>query len=102
MRGLQVSIVGPGSWRDEALRRIAKIHADMPKASAEELKRELRKHSSDFSCGTSWGRKVWPSACRQYLTAQFGVAATVLQKKVEDSPIFSASDHAFPFRSAAQ
>lgn len=93
-----MSVVGPGSWREVALRKIADIHREMPDASATELRKELRRHSGTFSQGTSWGGKVWPKACREYMVAHFGQSAAVKQKRVEDSPLFSATDHAFPFR----
>ena len=86
------------SWRERALRFIASIHAEMPDATADELRKELRKRSGEFTGGTSWGGKVWPKACREYLTKQFGQVAAVKQKRVEDSPLFKSTDHHFPFR----
>lgn len=93
-----MSVIGPGTWREVALRQIAAIHKDMPEATAEELRKALRNRSCDFHGGTSWGRKVWPKACREYLVAHFGQVAAVKQKRVEDSPLFNPADHAFPFR----
>lgn len=93
-----MSVVGPGSWRDCALREIARIHKEMPNATADELRKALRKASGSFTGGTSWGGKIWPSACRQYLVAHFGQPAAVKQRTVEDSPLFNAADIAFPFR----
>ena len=87
------------TWRESALSRIREIHADMPDATPEELRKELRKHSGAFSGGTSWGSKVWPKACTEYIAKKFGV--TPPQRGVEDSPLFNAADHAFPFRKAA-
>lgn len=87
------------TWRGRALAMIQKIHATMPDATADELRKELRKHSGEFSGGTSWGGKVWPKACREYLRRRFGPeAAPIPQKRVEDSPLFNTADHAFPFR----
>jgi hypothetical protein len=93
-----MSVIGPGTWRENALRRIASIHAQMPDATADELRKELRKHSGNFSGGTKWGAKVWPKACREYLVAEFGPVAAVKQKCVEDSPLFNTADHHFPYR----
>jgi len=84
------------TWRGDALRRIAQVHAAMPDADAAALRKELRKHASEFHCGTSWGRKVWPKACAEYLKVKFGIRPP--QKRVEDSPLFKPADHAFPFR----
>lgn len=86
------------TWREHALSKITAVHKEMPDATADELRTELRKHSGSFSGGTSWGGKVWPKACREYLTAHFGQSAAVQQKRPEDSPLFSAADHHFPFR----
>lgn len=98
-----MSYIGPGTWRENALGRIAAIHRDMPEgATAEELRAELRRHSGDFHGGTSWGKKVWPKACAEYIKRHFGVVAAMKTcrsvKRVEDSPLFSSADHAFPFR----
>lgn len=93
-----MSVIGPGTWRECALREIARVHAEMPDATADDLRKELRKHSGSFSGGTSHGGKVWPKACREYLVAKFGQVAAVKQKRPEDSPLFNSADHAFPFR----
>lgn len=101
-----MSVVGNGTWREVALREIERVHKAMletkggPPATvtADELRKELRKHSGSFSGGTSWGGKVWPKACREYLAAHYGQVAAVKQKRVEDSPLFNTSDHHFPYR----
>ncbi len=93
-----MSVIGPGSWRECALREIERIHKAYPDSTADELRRGLRRHSSNFHGGTSHGKKVWPKACREYLVAHFGQIAAVKQRTVEDSPLFNAADIAFPFR----
>lgn len=88
------------TWKARALHQIAKIHAAMPEdTSPEALRKEPRKHSQSFHGGTSWGKKVWPKACREYIKLAFGRdVSNAVHKRVEDSPLFSAKDHAFPFR----
>lgn len=87
------------SWRDGALERIRRIHQAMPTATADELRKELRRHSGSFSGGTSWGGKVWPKACKEYISQRFGIASGIPQKSVEDSPLFRGRDDiVFPFR----
>lgn len=91
-----MSVIGPGTWRENAFRRIKALHDAHPDATAEELRKLLRKASGDFHGGTSWGKKVWPSACTQYLVRHFG-AAGVPQRRVEDSPLFGP-DIVFPWK----
>lgn len=59
-------------WQTEARRRIAAIHASMPEATPDELRRALRKEASNFHCGTSWGKKTWGKRCREYLAKMTG------------------------------
>lgn len=60
------------TWMDSAREHIARLMADVPEtAGLAERRRILRAYSSSFHGGTSWGKKVWPRACREYL-ARYG------------------------------
>lgn len=95
-----MSVRGPGTWGDNARRLIEKVHAENPDLDAVALRKKLRGYSEAFHCGTSWGKKVWPKACREYIVAKFGPAAlpALKQARVEDSPLFNTADHHFPYR----
>lgn len=83
------------NWQIDAPRMIAEIHKAMPGCSPDELRKELRKHSLNFSCGTSWGKKVWSKHCRIYLQKLTGnpqSAAVVVEWP---------DDIAFPFQAQA-
>lgn len=86
------------TWRDNALDLIRKVHAENPDLDAVALRKKLRGYSEAFHQGTSWGKKVWPKACAEYIAKRFGVSPP--GRAVEDSPLFSAADHHFPFRSS--
>jgi hypothetical protein len=60
------------NWQADAPHMIAAIHSDMPDASPADLRKALRLHSSDFSMGTSWGKKVWAKHCKIYLARMAG------------------------------
>ncbi len=87
------------TWRERALALIDEVHREIGRdCTIEQLKAELRKHAHDYHGGTSWGQKMWSSARQQYFKAKFGIQPAVKQRTVEDSPLFNASDIAFPFR----
>jgi hypothetical protein len=57
------------TWIDRARSRIAKLDAELPAdATIAQRRRMLRDNSSSFHGGTSWGKKVWARAGREYLS----------------------------------
>ena len=76
-------------WQKDAPKAIAEIHKSLPDATPDELRKALRKHSQQFSFGTSWGKKVWSKHCRIYLARMTGGVS-----KAQSWP----ADIAFPFR----
>jgi hypothetical protein len=86
-------------WRDNSLALIRKVHEEVGlDCSLIELKRALRPRAWEAHGYTSWGKKMWSSARQRYFQEHFGHEPAVKQKRVEDSPLFSAADHTFPFR----
>lgn len=81
-------------WQADAPRAIASIHAQMPEATPEELRKALRKHSQQFSYGTSWGAKVWQKHCRAYLARMAGRG----DFRSDGKAIAWPADIHFPFR----
>lgn len=56
------------SWMDEARAVIARVHAGLPAdADLATRKRALRAACPGHFRQTSWGRKVWPKAVKEYL-----------------------------------
>lgn len=87
------------TWRENSLALIRKVHEEVGlDCSLDELKRALRPRAWEAHGYTQWGQKMWRVARQQYFKQHFGVEPAVKQKRVEDSPLFSAADHAFPFR----
>lgn len=57
------------TWLDDARGVISKIHAELPAdADLATRKRALREACPPWFRSTSWGRKVWPKACKEYLS----------------------------------
>ena len=80
-------------WQRDAPEWIERIHKSMPAASPDELRKELRKASKAFSCGTSWGARVWSKHCKIYLSRLAGGSAKAAAVQWRD-------DICFPFRKA--
>ncbi len=56
------------TWMDEARAVIANVHAGLPAdADVAARQRALRAACPGHFRDTSWGRKVWPKACKEYL-----------------------------------
>ena len=56
------------TWMDEARAVIKRYDDETPRGiSVEDRKRHLRKLCPPHFRSTSWGRKVWPKACKEYL-----------------------------------
>lgn len=56
------------SWMDEARAVIKRYDDETPGGiSIEDRKRHLRQICPGHFRQTSWGRKVWPKACKEYL-----------------------------------
>ena len=56
------------TWMDDARHLIAKIDAQIPAdADLKTRKRALRENAWRLHQGTSWGKKVWSKAAREYL-----------------------------------
>lgn len=57
------------SWMDEARAVIKRYDDQTPPGavSLEDRKRHLRQICPAHFRSTSWGRKVWPKACKEYL-----------------------------------
>ena len=79
-------------WQRDAPLMIADVHASMPDASPEQLRKALRAKSLTFSMGTSWGQKVWAKHCRIYLARMTGGQLKTTK------PIKWPEDICFPFR----
>ena len=86
------------NWQKEAPQWISKIHADNPDIAPDVLRKVLRRHSQDFSCGTSWGAKVWAKHCKIYLARMMGGS----NKIVTSETIVWPDDIVFPFRNPAK
>lgn len=81
------------TWMQSARSIIAEIHADLPaEATLKQRRSALRKAAGHFHGGTSWGRKVWSRATREYLQ-HHGLPPLERQNK----HLFPA-DIIFPFR----
>ena len=56
------------SWMDEARRAIQRAHEALPEdAELPTRKRAMRAACPYHFRSTSWGRKVWPKAVKEYL-----------------------------------
>lgn len=56
------------SWLDCARSAIEDVHATLPAdASLKQRRSALNAAAERFHMGTSWGRKVWSRAAREYL-----------------------------------
>lgn len=56
------------TWREEAIAVIGEVHAALPEdADLKTRRAALRTARPHWFAGTSWGRKVWAAAARQYL-----------------------------------
>lgn len=56
------------TWMDEARAVIKRYDDEVPAATRLEVrKRHLRQICPPHFRSTSWGRKVWPKACKEYL-----------------------------------
>lgn len=56
------------TWLDEARAVIKRYDAETPSnIPVEDRKRHLRRLCPAHFRSTSWGRKVWPKACKEYL-----------------------------------
>lgn len=56
------------TWLDEARAVIKRYDAETPSnIPIEDRKRHLRQLCPPHFRSTSWGRKVWPKACKEYL-----------------------------------
>lgn len=81
-------------WQAAALKQIVAIHETMPDATVEDLRKELRRRSSDFHMGTSWGKKTWGKRCKLYLLG--------LNPTAPNPPTEWPADISFPFRNIDQ
>lgn len=79
-------------WQAAANARIAAIHASMPDATLEELKKALRREAGNFHGGTSWGKKTWSKRCRIYLQQRMGMKPISPRERFADR-----DDICFPF-----
>lgn len=82
------------NWQQDAPQEIARIHAAMPDCSPDDLRKALRRESSAFSYGTSWGKKVWAKQCRAYLAKMTGRGAYRSDGRDQVWP----ADVAFPWK----
>lgn len=56
------------TWMDDARAVIRRVHAELPAdADLSARKRALRAACPGYFRQTSWGRKVWPKAVKEYL-----------------------------------
>ena len=75
------------SWRENANQAIAGIHATLPEDADLKTRRlALRAHRPYFFSDTSWGRKVWQAAARDYLR-KHGQDPGYGRRKAPESPM---------------
>lgn len=74
------------TWRDEALAIIGNVHNSLPvDADLKARQKALKDARPYWFKDTSWGRKVWQSAQRQYLE-KFGLKPRGADK-LPESPL---------------
>lgn len=82
-------------WQRRATTFIADVHRSLPAtATYDERRKALRAKSAEFALGTSWGKKVWPKRCREYLRRFDPKAHSAEMAK----RIAGRDDILFPFR----
>lgn len=75
------------TWRAQAIEIIGEVHASLPEdADLKARRAALRKARPWTFAGTSWGKKVWAAAARDYLEKHGQVRGQGKRKRPE-SPL---------------